>query len=276
MEEKILGAYDRTPSYTTAAKRLNLDPRTVKRVVLKHAKQSGSQPSKSLVVTTSGEQEVTGDGPSSPDGRVQGGSPYTGAGKAGAEGRKQPVPSIGGDEIPHGMGTAHVMSMTEARKKIYTAFRAGKTDDEIIATDGFDPEIVRKYRSDFNTSRGTDPATFQSIMLDFHAARFVPELKSYAGVFDARSYLVDAEMIEFLKTASRLWASREADRKVNALLRDPTVPPPAGFQKFVCNACRDVYLFGRTSPSIENQQPIILGGACPKCISKFYGASFRS
>ena len=275
-EKKILQVYDQVLEYKAAAKKLRVSEATVRKLVKKYR-----PPTVPTTATIGGPSPIPPGTIAITPGTTSAGTGSTGQiTKAATTTTTSTI--VGSDSYNSSHGSKRAMkgsictvvsssgtsgnniplqyAKLEERKllkTLYTAFRAGKKPDEIVALYGFDPEEVDYYYKLWNESISCNFVAFQQKCLSFFAAKIFPTLQKYQSIYDQKKHLTNDETFCFVKELINL----NVHSRLNHIIADTAIMLPDGYYRAMCPNC------GRWSGIVQAPGAVALCASCYRKMS---------
>jgi hypothetical protein len=211
MKGTIRQEFRKTPVYKTVAEKLDIDERTVKRVIDEARERSDEEPAA--------------------------GGIYVSKDISAADHSVTPV------SFP-ASSSSYNSARQDLIKTIYLEFEAGSGPNKVLAKYGYEPDLVLKEWENYNKMRSSDVASIQRILLKKYDAESSSELRLYANLYKQNGYLTHTAHANLL---SRIIAS-ESKSMLGHLLSDSKSMLPKGVRHILCGGCGKVLGLLRDTP----------------------------
>jgi DNA-binding CsgD family transcriptional regulator len=134
----------------------------------------------------------------------------------------------------------------ESMKTLYREFKEGKAPADILADNGYHPEIVEKEYLRFLKFMSLDVHSLQEKILS--RVKQLPAARVYADKFQSGKILTNDELLKVIE----LYAKEETRREIEFFSIDLVDYPPEGWTTINCKICDSPLPGVLVSPSFAN------------------------
>jgi hypothetical protein len=130
-------------------------------------------------------------------------------------------------------------------KKLYSEFNLGKKQADIIANNGFHPEVVEKEYQRFLKMNDRDIDVFQNKIISDIMKRPSRNTKPLLDKYKTRGFLTEPELSKLIAIKLR----EDHEKEIDTWRFDKTAYLPRGWLRIRCKVCREAELGVILNPS---------------------------
>jgi hypothetical protein len=134
---------------------------------------------------------------------------------------------------------------SEGIKKLYSEFKAGKKPPDIIADQGFHPEVVEKEYQRFSKMNERDIDVFQNKIISDIIDRPSRTTKALLDKYKIRRFLTEPELSKLIAIKLR----EDYEKEIDSWRFDKTAYLPKGWSRIKCKVCNEAELGVILNPS---------------------------
>jgi hypothetical protein len=123
-------------------------------------------------------------------------------------------------------------------KKLYSEFNAGKKPAEIIANNGFHPEVVEKEYQRFLKMKERDIDVFQNKIISDIIKRPSRNTKDLLNKYKTKGFLTESELSKLIVIKLR----EDYEKEIDSWRFDKTAYLPRGWSRIRCKVCNEAEL----------------------------------